>query len=268
MLKGHVFKEQIFGNQIFALFIDTFLNKTCGIASNYKNAMAITFSGNTLNIDSGCCCIRGRFLEEATNTQITAGTDTAFCKLVIEINLDNVNTDVNFTQASYKIVKATTDYPALTQTDIVKNNAGTYQFELAKFKTGASGITDFADTRTYLDFNSIYSKITADYNVVLQKLEQELAGVENGSAYILNSNFKHAWISSITHGIGGVYSATVDFDTNREYMILNAEIKTTNGWINANNSYMYTNNGSSVELLTNTACSGFRIHVVDVTAAG
>lgn len=268
MLKGHVFKEQIFGNQIFALFIDTFLNKTCGIASNYKNAMAITHNGNTLNVDSGTCCIRGRFLEEDTNTQITAGTDSAYCKLVIEVNLDNVNTDVDFTQASYKIVKGTTDYPTLTQTDIVKNNTGIYQFELAKFKTSASGITDFADTRTYLDFNSIYSKITADYNVILQKLEQELAGVEDGSAYVLSSEYKHAWTTSIAHGTSGVYSTTVNFDTNREYMILNAEIKTNNGWINANNSCDYINNGSGVELFTNIACSEFRVHVVDVTPAG
>lgn len=30
MLKGHVFKKQRFGNEIFALFIDTFLNKNVG----------------------------------------------------------------------------------------------------------------------------------------------------------------------------------------------------------------------------------------------
>ena len=36
MLKGHVFKKQRFGNEIFALFIDTFLAQKCGIAKNYK----------------------------------------------------------------------------------------------------------------------------------------------------------------------------------------------------------------------------------------
>ena len=31
MLKGHVFKKQIFGNQMFALFINTFLDGANGI---------------------------------------------------------------------------------------------------------------------------------------------------------------------------------------------------------------------------------------------
>ena len=35
MLKGHVFAKQIFGNQIFALFINTFLNGKNGISNNY-----------------------------------------------------------------------------------------------------------------------------------------------------------------------------------------------------------------------------------------
>lgn len=39
MLKGHVFKKQRFGNEIFALFIDTFLNGKNGISNNYKNSM-------------------------------------------------------------------------------------------------------------------------------------------------------------------------------------------------------------------------------------
>ncbi len=187
MLKGHVFSKQLFGNPIFALFINTFLNGKDGVSNNYKNGMAVTSSGNTVTVDSGAVCIQGRFLEEDSTTTLTAGTDNAFCKLVIEIDLDKQNTDSKFVQGTYKIVKSTNGYSNLTQTNIVKNNAGIYQYELARFKTSASGITEFKDMRTFLDFESIYDKIKEEYRTILQQLQNELENVENGSAYILKN---------------------------------------------------------------------------------
>ena len=186
MLKGHVFSKQLFENPIFAVFINTFLNGTNGVSNNYKNGMKPTASGSTVNVDSGVVCIQGRFIEEDTSTPISAGTDNMYCKLVIEINLDLENTESQFNQASYKIVKSATGYPELTQSNIVKNLSGIYQYELARFRTTASGITDFQDKRTYLDFSSIYTKINTDFEEVLEQLEQELENVENGSAYLLN----------------------------------------------------------------------------------
>ena len=188
MLKGHVFKEQIFGNQIFALFINTFLNGQNGVSNNYKNGMQITYSGNTLTVQNGAICIQGRFLEEDTSTQISAGTDTSYCKLVIEIDLDKQNTEQQLLQATYKIVKSGSSYPNLTQNDIVKNNAGIYQYELARFKTSSSGISEFQDMRTFLDFESVYNTIKTKFESVLEELEQELAGVEDGSAFVLKSS--------------------------------------------------------------------------------
>lgn len=188
MLKGHVFKKQRFGNQIFALFIDIFLGGKCGIANNYGEKMQITKSGNTLTILSGCVCIRGRFLEEDTSTTLVAGTDSAYCKLVIEIDLSKENTDSELIQATYKILKGTNSYPSLTQTDIVANNSGVYQFELAQFRTTSNGIIDFVDKRTYLNFNSIYSEIRTEFRGVLQQLKEELASVEDESAYVLKTS--------------------------------------------------------------------------------
>ena len=176
MLKGHVFKRQVFGNQIFALFIDTFLNGKCGISNKYGEKMQVTYNGSTLYVNSGCVCIKGRFLEEDTSTEIVAGTENAFCKLVIEIDLDKENTDENLLQATYKIVKSTNTYPSLTQTDIVANNSGVYQFELAQFKTSSNGITDFVDKRSYLDFESIYAEI-----------EKHIQEIDNGAAYLLKT---------------------------------------------------------------------------------
>lgn len=187
MLKGHVFSKQLFGNPIFALFINTFLNGTDGVSNNYKNGMKPTASGSTITIDSGAVCIQGRFLEEDTYTSVPVGTESAYCKLVIEINLDKENTDSEFAQGTYKIVKSSSSYPNLTQTNIVKNVSGIYQYELARFRTSASGITDFQDMRTFLDFDSIYNQITEEYRKILSELEAELASVEDSSAYLLKT---------------------------------------------------------------------------------
>lgn len=187
MLKGHVFSKQIFGNPIFALFINTFLNGENGVSNNYKNGMKPTYSGSTVNIDSGAVCVQGRFLEEDTSTSVQAGTNSAYCKLVVEIDLDKQNTESEFNQASYKIITSSSSYPALTQTNIVKNNSGIYQYELARFKTSENGITDFKDMRTYLDFDSIFDEIRKNYNAVLEELQQSLADVKNGSDYLLKS---------------------------------------------------------------------------------
>ena len=187
MLKGHVFSKQLFGNPIFALLINTFLNGTNGVSNNYKNGMKPTASGSTITIDSGAVCIQGRFLEEDTYTQISAGTESAYCKLVIEIDLDKENTDSEFVQGVYKIVKSTSSYPNLTQTNIVKNVSGIYQYELARFKTSSSGISEFQDKRTYLDFDSIYNKMEEEYRVILQQLQEELEGIKDQSNVLLKT---------------------------------------------------------------------------------
>ena len=190
MLKGQVFSRQLFESQIFALFINTFLNEENGVSSNYKNAMQPTYSGSNVTINSGAVCIQGRFLEEDTGYTVNAGTNPAYCKLVIEINLDEQNTESEFNQGSYKIITGSSTYPTLTQTDIVKNNSGIYQYELARFRTTASGITDFQDMRTFLDFDSIYTHIKNNYEALLKELEDELASVEDGSAYVLKKDYQ------------------------------------------------------------------------------
>ena len=150
MLKGQVFSEQIFESKIFAIFINTFLNKKNGIVQNYRNSMNVSYSGNNITIANGAVCIQGRFLEEDSSSTLNAGTDSMYCKLVIEIDLDKTNTESDFEQGYYKIITSSTGYPALTQTDIANNNSGVYQYELARFKTSANGIIEFQDMRTYI----------------------------------------------------------------------------------------------------------------------
>lgn len=183
MLKGHTFAEQVFGNQIFALFIDTFTGGRNGISNKYKNKMEVTYNGSTLTIQSGAACIQGRFIEENSSTSISAGTDNAFCKLIIEVNLDKVNTSESFLQAEYKIIKNSSNYPTLTQNDIVKNVSGIYQFELARFKTNSTGITDFQDMRTFLDFETLYDEVDVQVQALIDELEDKLAAVEDESYF-------------------------------------------------------------------------------------
>lgn len=175
MLKGHVFKNQRFGNHIFALFMNTFLGGKNGVINGYKNSMSINYSGSELTIGAGAVCIQGRFLEEDSSAKINVGTNTLYCKLILEIDLDKENTETDFNQAYYKIVSGESGYTGLTTDDIVGKNSGVYQYELCRFKTGLSGISSFEDTRTYLDFDSIYSALEKASNVVFKnELQTEL----------------------------------------------------------------------------------------------
>lgn len=178
MLKGQVFANQLFENQIFALFINTFTNGKNGVSNNYKNSMALSYSGSDVTIGTGACLIQGRFLEEDTATTISAGTDNVYCKLIIEIDLDKSNTTDEFNQGYYKILKNSSTYPALTQTNIVKNNAGVYQYELARFRTSSSGISDFTDMRNFIDFDSIYDEI-----------EEHIRDIDDGALFVLKTTY-------------------------------------------------------------------------------
>jgi len=231
MLKGHVFSHQLFESQIFALFINTFLNGEDGISNNYKNGMAVSYNGSDVTISSGAVCIQGRFSEEDSSTTLSAGTDNAYNKLVIEINLDEENTESDFAQGHYKIVTSTTGYPALTQNNIIKNNAGIYQYELARFRTSSNGISDFQDKRTFLDFNSLYTEIRNhiraidDEGIWLLKTGGEMTGpisIQTGS---INSFIHKRNINSETYktrvGTGQYYqdgSASIELSKNDEVL--------------------------------------------------
>lgn len=174
MLNGDVFSQQYFPAGTFALFMNTFLNGKCGIIEGYKNSMKLDFSNNNITISSGVICIKGRFLREDSSTTIPVKSNsTLFCKLVIEIDLDKNNTKTEFHQGYYKIVISESEYPNLTQNDIVNTESGVYQYELAKFKVNLNGITDFEDTREFIDFNSIYKDI-----------KKHIDEIDNGSIFL------------------------------------------------------------------------------------
>ena len=192
MLKGHVFNQQLFGNEMFALFMNTFLGGHNGILQGYKNGMSLSYNNFNVTIASGAVCVQGRFLEEDSTTTVIATNTTGYARLVLEIDLDRINTELEFNQGTFKIITDTSGYPALTQTDIVNNNSGVYQYSLARFKTSTAGITDFVDERTFLDFDSIYDEI-----------ETIIQNIESGSIYALKEDVEEEFENLITVPIGG-----------------------------------------------------------------
>lgn len=183
MLKGYIFKEQTFNNEVCALIFNEYLNDSDGIFGNYKNAMAVTKSGSNVTIANGVGIIRGRAVGEDSSTTLDAGTTEMYCKLVIELDLDKVNTSSSFLQASYKIIKSASAYPALTQDNIIGTNSGIYQYELARFRTGTNGITDFQDMRTYIDIPTMYEQI-------VEMVQNAIDSIEDGSAFALRTDLE------------------------------------------------------------------------------
>ena len=212
MLKGEVFGRQLLENQIFALFINTFLNGNNGVCSDYLNGMAVTYSGNNVTIDSGAVCIQGRFLEEDTSTTLDAGNSNLFCKLVSEIDLDKINTEDSFNQGYYKIVTDSVDYPSLTQTNIVGTNSGIYQYELARFKTSANGITDFQDMRTTLSIPTIYDDIR-------QMVQDAIDSIEDGSAFALKTELNGTTLYQNSTGTTGTVTLSQDISSMKRIRI-------------------------------------------------
>jgi len=155
MLKGHVFLYQIFGNEIAAKLFNTLSFSKNGIFKDFEDEMEVTYNGTEVTVSSGVALIGGRPIQETSSTTIDAGTTSLYCKLCLTVDLDQENTTSQLNQAYYEIVTDVSDYPVLTQDDIVNNNSGKYQFELAQFTTGVSGIDDFVDSRTYINLEEI-----------------------------------------------------------------------------------------------------------------
>lgn len=182
MLKGHVFNLQTFTSEAFALFIDKFLNGRCGVAKGCE----LSNTANSVTIADGFFVIRGRFLEIISGVTVSDITTNGFYSLVCEIDLSKTNTADKLNQAEIKTIYDSSTYPALTQQDITVEGT-VYQYEFARFKVESGSITNFTDRRTYVDFESVYDKIETESQEVLNEIQQALANVLDGSAYLLKT---------------------------------------------------------------------------------
>lgn len=184
MIKGFRFTNQLANAEVDARIHQEFLNKADGIFYG----MELTNATNSITISEGLCEIAGRPVAIIGNETVTTSTESLYCLLILEVDLSKETTKDVFNQVAFKVLTSSTAYPTVTQQDINKYN-GTdklYQLEFARFRTGSSGITEFKDTRKFLNFNGIYGAMQKEYRELLQQLKQELANVENGSAYMLN----------------------------------------------------------------------------------
>lgn len=171
ILKGQVFAYQTFNNECFAHFINTFLAKKSGVT----RGCSIDYTNSSITVSSGYFVIQGRFLEEVGSTTLPIANDNEYCKLVCEVDLSKVNTEMKFLQASWKVLKKSSDYPVLIQEDL-ENSGNIYQLEFARFRNTISGITEFKETKTLIDYKSIFSYI-----------EEQIKILEEGSIYLLKT---------------------------------------------------------------------------------
>lgn len=176
MLRGHVFEKQLFSNNCFALFIDTFLGQQCGVING---CVPTKTSNNSISLTSGYFCVQGRFLQEdgGTTFEIDAPEENdLYCKLVCEIDLSKRNTAGILNQAYYKIVTDENNYPELTK-GLITEEGTIYQYEFCQFKNTSAGITDFSDTREFLDFDSIYTEVRNTLNLIKTNAKRDINSI-------------------------------------------------------------------------------------------
>lgn len=193
MIKGFRFTNQLSNAEVDARIHQEFLNKNDGIFYG----MDLSYTNNSITITEGLCEIAGRPVAVIDTETVTPSINSLYCLLVMEIDLSKETTSDTFEQVKFKILESSTAYPTVTQQDINIYNGenNIYQLEFARFRTGSNGISEFKDTRKFLNFNGIYAQIKADCEAVMKQIKQELANVENGSAYLLKNDIKILYIN-------------------------------------------------------------------------
>lgn len=184
MIKGYVFSNQLASNDIDSMIFRKMLDNNNGILNGFE----ITNTATTITIGEGNILIAGRPVGVVGSETVTAGTDVAYCKLVLEIDLTQQATPTTFEQASFKIIKSTTAYPEVTQENM-DEGGNIYQVELARFRTTINGITEFQVTAEQLDYNAMQTQMKEQFEEKLAILEEELRNVESGSAYVLKTTY-------------------------------------------------------------------------------
>ena len=170
MIKGFRFTNQLSNAEVDARIHQEFLNKNDGIFYG----MDLSNTSNSITIAEGLCEIAGRPVAVVDTETVNVGSDTSYCLLILEIDLTKDSTQDVFEQVSFKVLESSPTYPTVPQEDINIYNGenSIYQLEFAKFKIGSNGITDFKDTRKFLNFSRIYAQIKSDCEKVMEEIKQ------------------------------------------------------------------------------------------------
>ena len=177
MIKGHSYDEQIYYSVADRIINNTFLNGANGIFQNEGTGCALSNTNNSVTISNGFFIVQGGLTEIVNSETLSVILDGSYCVLVYELDMSKDNTDTNFTQGQFRILTGQSSYPALTQQKLTEN-AGIYQYEFARFRALSTGITDFVDNRTFLDYNSIFEYI-----------ENQIEMIEDNSLYVTKNDF-------------------------------------------------------------------------------
>lgn len=183
MLKGHVFKNQVFESAAFAHFINTFLRKNSGITKGCN----LSNTTNSVTISDGFFCLAGRLLEIIGNETVKP-TANGYYRLVCDVNLSLINTKEDFEQAKIKVLYDQNKYPELNQQDL-DNGGEIYQYEFASFRINNNEIVDFIDKRTFINLDDIFDEIRTQGNKEINKIEEELNNIKNNTSVVLKNNF-------------------------------------------------------------------------------
>ena len=177
MLKGHSYDKQIYYSVADRIINNTFLNGSNGIFENEGAGCALSYTNNTVTVSNGFFIVQGGLTEVVNSETLSVILDGSYCVLVYELDMSKDNTDTSFTQGQFRVLTGQSSYPALTQQKLTEN-AGIYQYEFARFRALSTGITDFVDNRTFLDYNSIFEYI-----------ESQIELIEDNGVYVTKNEF-------------------------------------------------------------------------------
>lgn len=177
MLKGHSYDKQIYYSVADRIINNTFLNGSNGIFENEGAGCALSYTNNNVTVSNGFFIVQGGLTEVVNSETLSVILDGSYCVLVYELDMSKDNTDTSFTQGQFRVLTGQSSYPALTQQKLTEN-AGIYQYEFARFRALATGITDFVDNRTFLDYNSIFEYI-----------ERQIELIEDNGLYVTKNEF-------------------------------------------------------------------------------
>ena len=177
MLKGHSYDKQIYYSVADRIINNTFLNGSNGIFENEGAGCPLSYTNNTVTVSNGFFIVQGGLTEVVNSETLSVILDGSYCVLVYELDMSKDNTDTSFTQGQFRVLTGQSSYPALTQQKLTEN-AGIYQYEFARFRALTTGITDFVDNRTFLDYNSIFEYI-----------ESQIEMIEDNGLYVTKNEF-------------------------------------------------------------------------------
>lgn len=183
MVKGQTYSNQLFENWAYRLTLDTLLGGHSGILNQYGNKMEVTTSSNNIVVASGLAVIQGGIIENSSSiTLVPQLQANEYYRVVIEIDMSQTNTTSSFNQGSIKLISQNGSYPTLIEQDTIQGT-GKYQYELARFTTSSSAVQNLTDTRTYLNYNALYTELQEAIDEIIQ------GGISaNQVAYTDNNN--------------------------------------------------------------------------------